>query len=192
MREAQLRAEEGAPGVDFIHQIESLDFSCIRSGHLNGAGIVNQDIDPAKLAHIGSRRSRPALLTGCLPEEARLFRQLFQSVRPRYRWYLADASAVSRFSRLRQHWRHLSQRVTRSPIRYRDWRQSQTKCDLLNCAVPRGLSYRVCSITRSISLPSRHRDRPCDPTKAEPHPIAGVATGGHHEALQFQSEWFRR
>jgi len=48
VRQRGLRAQEGAPGVDLVHQIEALHRRVEGAGEADGAGVVDQDIEAAK------------------------------------------------------------------------------------------------------------------------------------------------
>jgi hypothetical protein len=43
--QASLRAQEGAPGVDLVHQVEPLHVGIERAGEADGAGVVDEDVD---------------------------------------------------------------------------------------------------------------------------------------------------
>src|ERR1700759_2076499 len=51
MREADLRAEEGAADVDPVHQVPLLHRRTGRAREVNGAGVVHQDVDAPEGLH---------------------------------------------------------------------------------------------------------------------------------------------
>lgn len=50
MRQDHLH-QERSPRIDVIHQIVAFHIGLFRRGQRNGAGIINQDVDPAKFVH---------------------------------------------------------------------------------------------------------------------------------------------
>ena len=62
MRDRQLRDDEGAARVDRVHEIEPLDVGMLHVGEVDGAGIVDENVDAAERCDRSLNRARNLLL----------------------------------------------------------------------------------------------------------------------------------
>ncbi len=58
VRQTELRAKEGAAGIDVVHQVEPAHVGCCRAAEADRAGVVDDNVDAAELPYSALDRAR--------------------------------------------------------------------------------------------------------------------------------------